>query len=369
MKNYTKCGKWFRMKNDTMANAVIYTKRETNLCMKNYIEFGANFFKKFFLILFFIFVACGKNFDEQRENFSDTNENFSDASENFSDAQKNFSEETEMKIPEVVPLRIRAEKNHFVAGEKRIWINGVNTPWHNWNDFSGENFDYAWWDAHFAALRANGVNASRVWINCTNNFGRANEHGHSHVFDIDEDGMIRGVSEKHWQHLENFFEIAARHGIYIMATLISFDHFKFNEWHNSEPERWRAMIKSEAAIISFVENYTIPFVEKFRENPFLWSIDLMNEPDWVHEEHGKIEWEHLSHFFARNAAAIRERSEILVTVGLGFNKYHSDLHEGNKVSDEFLQNLYDNPYAALDFWSPHYYDWVGRHFNQPFLIG
>jgi hypothetical protein len=271
----------------------------------------------------------------------------------------------------VIPWRIRTEGTHFVVGDydnpQRIWINGVNTPWNTWNDFSGNNFDYEWWDTHFAALRENGVNASRVWISCTNNYGRGNQHGQQQIIYIDENGFVSGVSERHWEHLDSFFAIAERHGIYIMATILSFDHFQYNEWHNSDPYRWRKMLQSAETIDSFVQHYTIPFVERFRDNPFLWSIDLMNEPDWVHENHGHIPWEDISHFFARNTAAIRQNSDILVTVGMAFNKYNSDQHEGNKVSDEFMQGLYDNPYAALDFWSPHYYDWMFQWFGNPFL--
>ncbi|MCL1883257.1 MAG: cellulase (glycosyl hydrolase family 5) [Defluviitaleaceae bacterium] len=279
----------------------------------------------------------------------------------------------QLAVPEnVYPRRIRIEGNYFVVGDdsRRIWINGVNTPWNNWNDFAGDNFDYEWWDEHFAALRANGVNASRVWINCTNNFGRANNHGLEYVVSIDENGMVSGVSERHWENLDSFFEIAARHGIYIMATILSFDHFQYNEWHNSEPERWRNMLQSTEAINSFIEHYTIPFVERYRDNPFLWSIDLMNEPDWVHENEaaGRIEWEYISNFFARNTASIRQNSEILVTVGMAFSKYNSDLHVGNMVSDKIFQILYDNPYAALDFWSPHYYDWMYQWFWHPFTM-
>ncbi|MCL1845698.1 MAG: cellulase family glycosylhydrolase [Defluviitaleaceae bacterium] len=275
----------------------------------------------------------------------------------------------------VYPRRIRIEDGYFVVGDdsQRIWFNGVNTPWIAWNDFSGDNFDYDEWDAHFAELRASGINSSRVWINCTNNFGRVNQHGNNTpTISIDENGMIYGVQEQHWENLDGFFEIAARHGIYIMATLLSFDHFQYNEWHNADPYRWRAMLQSEEAINSFITHYTLPFVERYRDNPFLWSIDLMNEPDWVHEnvEAGQLAWEDISHFFARNTAAIRQNSEILVTVGMAFNKYNSDYTDegfsGNKISDEFLQNLYDNPYAALDFWSPHFYDWVTQWFGHPF---
>jgi len=98
----------------------------------------------------------------------------------------------------------------------------------------------------------------------------------------------------------------------------------------------------------------------------------MNEPDWVHEEAqcGQLGWEDISRLFAHNAAAIHENSNILVTVGMSFPKYNcdGDEYDGNKVSDAFLQNLYPNKNAYLDFWSPHYYDWVGEHYGVPYTL-
>ena len=191
------------------------------------------------------------------------------------------------------------------GGTRPIWINGVNTPWNYWNDFSGNNFDYDWWDNHFRILSENGVNSSRVWISCNNNQGRSNQFGHVPIVTIAEKGMVSGVSDRHWEHLDDFFAIAERHGIYIMATITSFDHFRFNEWSNAVPERWRNMVQSTSAIESFVEHYTIPFVERYGDNPFLWSIDIINEPDWVHEDPacGQLAWADISHFIAPNKIA------------------------------------------------------------------
>jgi hypothetical protein len=240
-------------------------------------------------------------------------------------------------------------------GTRPIWFNGVNTPWHNWNDF-GPGYDAAWWDGHFEELRANGVNSARVWINCNNDNG---------AIIIGRDGMVSGVTDAHWAALDLFFESAERHGIYLMPTFTSFDHFK-----SSNAEGWRNLVMSDEAVDSYIEHFTLPFVARYQDNPFLWSIDLMNEPDWVHEgeENGQLAWEDISRFFARNAAAIRENSPILITVGMGFPKYNADGsgYEGNKVSDAFLQSIYPNENARIDFWSPHYYGWVGPWYGIPF---
>jgi hypothetical protein len=246
---------------------------------------------------------------------------------------------------------------------KRIWINGTNTPWNKWNDFGG-NYDDSWWDKHFAELRNSGINAARVWINCNNGNG---------AILIDDNGMVSGVSDKHWDDLDKFFQTAAKNKIYIMATLLSFDHFK-NE-NNSRPQaaqKWRNMLESDEACASFADNYTLPFVKRYGDNPRLWSIDLCNEPDWIFEnaECGKISWERISYFFAVNAAAIHENSDILVTVGLASPKYNSDYggYEGNKISDAFFQKLYANENAYVDFWSPHYYDWAAQWYGFPFNV-
>ena len=256
--------------------------------------------------------------------------------------------------------RIYINKNkEFTVNGKRIWINGVNTPWNNWNDFGG-SYNSQWWDNEFARLHKAGVNATRIWINCNNE---------NNAIIIDAGGNVSGASEKHWADVASLLELAKKHKIYIMATITSFDHFK-----SSQASRWRAMITSKTASQSFADNYTIPFLNRFKNNPYLWSIDLMNEPDWVHEnsECGKIPWDNISYFFAVNAAAIHENSQALVTVGIASPKWNADVngnsYQGNKVSDIYLKSLYNNSKAYLDFWSPHYYDWVGEWYGVPHYI-
>jgi hypothetical protein len=258
--------------------------------------------------------------------------------------------------------RITIKNNEFTINGKRIWINGTNTPWNKWNDFGGAYND-TWWNEHFAKLHEAGINAVRVWINCNNDQG---------AVIINDSGIVSGVSDKHWADLDKFFKTAQRNKIYLMTTLLSFDHFK-NTGSRLAALKWRAMLQSDTACASFVRNYTIPFLNRYKDNAWLWSIDICNEPDWIYEnaECGKISWERISYFLALNAAAIYENSDIFVTVGMAFPKYNADGagYEGNKVSDTFLQKLFSNKNAYLDFWSPHYYDWVGEiGYGVPFYV-
>jgi hypothetical protein len=264
------------------------------------------------------------------------------------------TEEPTTEAPVTASARISCEGTKFVVDGNEIWINGANVPWDNWNDFGG-TMDGSFWDQEFSDLHDAGINAVRVWITCNGDVG----------IDIDENGYVTGATDSHWSALNLLFALAERHHIYIMATLISFDHFKDS---NQKYQSWRNMINDNDAIDSYVENYLKPFLEKFGDNEYLWSIDLCNEPDWIVEnsECGRQSWDALGSYFARCAAAIHENSDVLVTVGFGMVKYNSENYSGDCGADEYLQSLYDNKNAYLDFYSTHFYEWEATWYGNPF---
>jgi hypothetical protein len=246
--------------------------------------------------------------------------------------------------------RITVSSGRFMVRGGQIWINGANTPWHNWNDLGG-NFDPIWWDAHFRLLHSRGINATRIWISCSGDLG----------IEIDDEGHVSGATPAYWNDLGRLLEIAGRNQVYVLATLMSFDHFNANH-HNSK--RWRKWIGTDEGIDSYIKNYLHPLLERYGRAPSLWAIDLMNEPDWVFEnaEDGKLPWARLQSYFARAAAEIHRESEVLVTIGMAMPKYNSDAArtaQGNKVGDASLRAAFNDPGARLDFFSTHYYDWCG----------
>lgn len=274
-----------------------------------------------------------------------------DNAENTDSVSEEAAGESDAEIYE--KKHVTVDGTSFKVDGKELWINGVNTPWQNWNDFGG-NFDESFWDSHFAELHEAGVNASRVWVNC---------NGMS-IVRLKSDGTVQAVDEEHWTDLDKLFELAEKHDIYIMATLLSFDHFKDG---NTGSDRFRLMVSDDTATQSYIDSYVIPFVQRYGSSPSLWSIDLMNEPDWVYEneECGKVGWDKLSNFFAKCSAAIHENSDELVTVGLGMVKYNSDKFDGNYVSDEYLKSFGGDD-AYLDFYSTHYYFWQNSYMGYPF---
>lgn len=278
-----------------------------------------------------------------------------DKNEGGSEITQENAASTETEAAAERSPKVTVEGTKFMVGGKELLINGVNTPWENWNDFGG-NFDETFWDSHFADLHEIGVNSVRVWVNCNSMVG----------IKLKESGIVRVVEEKHWEDIDKLFEIAEKHRIYLMPTLLSFDHFKTAQY----AERWRAIVMDGDAMQSYIDSYVKPFAERYGSNPYLLGIDLMNEPDWVieNEECGQLPKENLSEFFAKCTAAIHETNpDALVTVGIGCIKYNSDngRYVGNIVSDDTMKK-YGGENALLDFYSVHYYNYMKSWTGCPY---
>lgn len=248
-----------------------------------------------------------------------------------------------------VSARVYIEGTSFMVDGKELWISGGNTPWYEWNDFSG-NMDEEEWKNTFALLAENNVNCTRIWVNCS---------GYQ-IVNVNSSGDVIEVNPNHWTDLDKLFALAEKYGVYVMATLLSFDHFK--------SPNWQTLISSKEKVDAYAEMYVEEFCKRYGENEYLFSIDIMNEPDWVNEneECGQIDWDKISYLFGKCAATIHENCDTLVTVGMGIVKYNSDKYEGNKISDDYLRSLTGLDNAYVDFYSTHYYDWQISSFGMPF---
>lgn len=251
--------------------------------------------------------------------------------------------------------KVTIEDAHFQVGGKRLWLCGTNTPWDNWNDFGG-NFDASFWDEHFAALHDAGINSSRVWILCSGDYG----------IRFDQDGNVTGMTDKFWNDVDQLMAIAAKHKIYIMATMMSFDCCKEG---NRNHKKFRAMLQDETKVQSYIDQYIIPFAERYDSNDYLFSIDLCNEPDWIEEnqECGQVDWKALVPFFGKCAQAIHQHSDILVTTGIAYIPNNSD-ERGTNVMEDSLLKYYAGEDSYMDFYSVHFYDWMIQWHQDPFQL-
>ncbi len=253
-----------------------------------------------------------------------------------------------------------------------IYFNGANTPWDNWNDFGG-SYDAAFWSTHYTNMKNSGMNSSRVWISCNGDVQP----------NINSDGTVTGVSAQFWANLDNFFASAQTNGIYIMATMMSFDHTK-NTYvkYNS----WRNMMNDPTKIQTYIDNYLVPFVNRYKTNPYLMSIDISNEIEWVAENNDNMRCSYavLQRFVGMCASAIHNNprangTTVLVTLGSAATKWNATFMrngsngagwqanpDGNKWSDVAIKAQYNQPNAVLDFYSPHYYGWINEYYSNFF---
>jgi hypothetical protein len=157
-------------------------------------------------------------------------------------------------LADAPPQQVRISGNHFVVDGSEIWFNGINTPWHLFDDFGRTDVDPAWWTEEFARYKANHINLARVWI-----------HGSGEVSpDIDESGHISGVGDLFWQQMDHLFAVSKANGVYILPALFSFDMTK-----DTYPtyQRWRAFLQSPANIQSYIDNVLIPLLKRYENEP------------------------------------------------------------------------------------------------------
>jgi hypothetical protein len=172
-----------------------------------------------------------------------------------------------------LPGRIYIENRSFMNTDQTQYLNGVNTPWNVWNEFGSisNTYDHDWWDAEFARLVNRGINATRVWIN--------DSPGNEGVT-LNSDGSCNPPTAKFWQDVDDLMALAATHKIFVMPTVMSFDHFS---WNNTGSERYHFMMGKESNVQSFIDNFLVPLAERYIDNPWVWSIDLGNEIDGMPE--------------------------------------------------------------------------------------
>lgn len=277
-------------------------------------------------------------------------------------------------------------KNFVVNGSAScpIYFNGANTPWDKWNDFGSNNYSTTFWSSHFKTLKDNGLNSTRIWFTC-NGAGQPS---------INANGVTTGANTKFWQDCDHLFQQAEANGIYVMATVMSFDHTKENNIQSANANNWRAMLNSEANVKSYVDNFVVPFVNRYKTNPYLFSIDACNEIEWIYENRNSSiandkNWSGatyaiLQRYVAMVASGVHNNprtdgSTVLVTLGSAATKWNAtkmrdgangtgwkNNGDGNKWSDAALKAQYNQANAVLDYYSPHYYSWIDQWYSNPF---
>ncbi|MBE2197380.1 MAG: cellulase family glycosylhydrolase [Anaerolinea sp.] len=260
----------------------------------------------------------------------------------------------------------------------RWFLSGVNVPWQDgaygadfgtveeWGNYHA--YDPAATAQMFANLHAAGVNTVRWWV-FTDGRGAPE-------FDSDSGGSVTGLDANFLPSIESAITLAAQHDIYLVFNLWDFGMLDDENPGDGEHAGGHTDLIVEAAKRqSFINNALIPMLNHpiagagytVGTHPNVIAWDIINEPEWGIIESGGVDPDisnpvtlaQMQRFVAEIAAAIRQHSDQLITVGSASLKWNSDTVLGgtaNWWADEDL-----TPFAAnghLDFYQVHYYGWM-----------
>ncbi len=262
-----------------------------------------------------------------------------------------------------------AQPNMIMLNGEEHYINGVNLPWNNFGwDFGrhetlGRGYDAEWFENAFADLEATGVNCVRIWVHCD---GRANPN-------FGSDGSVTGLDDGMLDELDDFVTRANDHSLMVIVTLWSHDML---EDHTSGAGRHAGLhsdiIRDIEKTQSYIDHALIPIVEKLKDHCNLLAWEIMNEPEWgMKIETGNstfqtVEAEEMQRFMGRCILAIRAHSDQNITIGSAKPFGNAEEQSKNYWSESEFQKVgFDCNEVFLDFYSFHYYNWMGDK-DSPF---
>ncbi len=268
------------------------------------------------------------------------------------------------------PYKVKINGTKFMVNGKEFFINGVNAPWQYQTDcdinFMRKNYSHDYWDAEIKKYKDANANVVRIWLHGGGNYSPA-LNGNGYVTAYSDDDQF-------WKDMDDLVAIAEKYQIYLMPTFWSFDMATTtNSWYYSQ---YRQILTDDNKAGSYLNNFLIPFVKRYKDTPWIMGYDLCNEPEHIWRDANcgnQNEW-WVTRFFARCAAAVHQNCDKPVTIGSMWAIYNSDVlgtGDGdnragyNRYKDAQFKTYADNnAYAYLDFYSPHWYQWQGN--NGPF---
>lgn len=265
---------------------------------------------------------------------------------------------------------------------KQRFMLGVNYAWaHFAGDFGGirpwghkgvsENPEI---ERDLMDMKAHGASVVRWWI----------------FPDLRGDGMVldaeskpQGLGGSFVADLHHALALAAKHDIYLMLTLFSFDGFRPTGEHGGiNVTSLRDIVLDDMKTRALLDQVVAPLAQMVAASPNadrLLAWDIMNEPEWAVSGPslyggdqdfdplpGLITISHseMERFLVQVAATLRANSQALITIGAASMKWrHAWLH----VDQDFYQfHIYD----WMNQWWP--YDRSPQHYglgDKPVVMG
>jgi hypothetical protein len=234
-----------------------------------------------------------------------------------------------------------------VRGEPFFWA-GVNYPWKTGQDFGtggwghsgvSEPTTYQEVDIDFANMAAQGVRVVKWRVFSDGRYSPK----------FADDGSVTGLDDYFFADLDAALEIAARHNIYLVLTLLSSGfwtadcgtadvHLGGHATTLSDPVKRRTL----------VQQGMLPLLQRVAKSDRVIAFEIIAEPEWgiqeLHTESDarkKLPLSVLRDFIGESVTAIHQHTAALATV------------ESNRFSNmQAWQGLH------LDYYSFSWYDWL-----------
>jgi hypothetical protein len=228
---------------------------------------------------------------------------------------------------------------------------GLNVPWNNFGyDIGGNVFNASFFETYFALAQSGGQNVARFWVHTD---------GARSGLVYDQSGLVQGLSATFTKDLKQLLSIAQQHSVVVQLCLWSFDMCK-DEMKTGSTKA--ALVSSEAASKSYVENALKPMLESVRDFPNV-IIETINEPEWCMKGPGntpdQVDASDMQRFVAMIAEAAHAKGR-KVTTGSASLKWssHASEAEASYWDDAALLKAYPSSTGNMDFYNVHYYDWM-----------
>lgn len=246
------------------------------------------------------------------------------------------------------------------------YLNGVNIPWRQFGiDFGthpswGSNYDGAWFNTAFAAMKAQGINAARIWVHCD---GRASP-------EFNASGDVTGLDSNFIPNLQDMLDKANTHGIRIQLCLWSFDMCNDNTAGAGPYGGKHAnLITNTTYRSNYITRALNPMMDAIKDKPALAVMEIINEPEWAIAETPasttqSVTKAQMQSFVSALTTAINAKTSKNITVGSASTKWSSNNGLDGNLADWWAG-------LGLDHREVHYYDWMtGSGYNfDPFKAG